>query len=91
LYPTTAARVVGKGLPASAGAAVGKVVFTAQDAVLFQAKGEACILVQQDIGFDDLAGLQVLHCTALYCAVLRCTRSLSLFLLFLFLYGWFHC
>ena len=43
-----AAKVVGKGLPASPGAACGKVYFTAEDAVKAKSKGEKVVLVRHE-------------------------------------------
>jgi pyruvate,orthophosphate dikinase len=40
------ARLLGKGLPASPGAAVGKIVFNAEEAYLWNEKGEKVILVR---------------------------------------------
>jgi len=40
--------VVAKGLPASPGAAVGKVAFTADEAEAMHSAGEKCILVRDD-------------------------------------------
>ncbi len=46
------------GLPASPGAAVGGVVFTAADAVARKEKGEAVILVRSETTPDDIHGMQ---------------------------------
>jgi pyruvate,orthophosphate dikinase len=46
-----------KGLPASPGAAVGKVVFDAETAIAFARKGEAVILVRSETSPDDVAGM----------------------------------
>ena len=46
------------GLPASPGAAVGKIVFTADDAVTRKEKGEALILVRSETTPDDIHGMQ---------------------------------
>ena len=46
------------GLPASPGAAVGKVVFTADDAVTEAEKGEAVILVRAETTPDDIHGME---------------------------------
>lgn len=45
------------GLPASPGAAVGKIVFSADDAVERAAKGEAVILVRNETTPDDIHGM----------------------------------
>ncbi len=46
-------------LPASPGAAVGKIVFTADHAVEESAKGEAVILVRSETTPDDIHGMEV--------------------------------
>jgi pyruvate,orthophosphate dikinase len=47
-----------KGLPAGPGAAVGKVVFTAEDAVAWQRKGEKVILVSEETNPEDVEGMR---------------------------------
>ena len=47
-----------KGLPAGPGAAVGKVVFTAEDAVAWQRKGERVILVREETNPEDVEGMR---------------------------------
>ena len=54
-----AANVVGKGLAASPGAACGKVVFTADDAVAWKEKGEKVVLVRLETSPEDIEGMQV--------------------------------
>ena len=51
--------VVAKGLPASPGAATGKVVFTAEDAEAWAKKGEAVILVRIETSPEDIGGMNV--------------------------------
>ncbi len=51
------ANVCAKGLPASPGAATGKIVFFADDAEKEAAKGEAVILVRIETSPEDLAGM----------------------------------
>ncbi|MFY9153558.1 MAG: pyruvate, phosphate dikinase [Prolixibacteraceae bacterium] len=51
------AKVISKGLPASPGAATGKVVFTASDAEEWAAKGEKVILVRRETSPEDLKGM----------------------------------
>ena len=46
-----------KGLPASPGAAVGKIVFTAEEAEAAHARGEACILVRDETSPEDVGGM----------------------------------
>jgi pyruvate,orthophosphate dikinase len=48
---------IAKGLPASPGAAVGKVVFTAMDAEKAAAKGEDVILVRAETSPEDIGGM----------------------------------
>jgi len=52
-----AAKVVGKALPASPGAACGKIVFTAEDAVAEGKKGEKVILVRLETSPEDIEGM----------------------------------
>lgn len=48
-----------KGLPAGPGAAVGKVVFSAEDAVKWHRKGEKVILVREETNPEDVEGMRV--------------------------------
>ncbi|MBT4136082.1 pyruvate, phosphate dikinase [archaeon] len=50
-------KVVARGLPASPGAAVGKVVFNAEDAKVLAGKGEKCILVRIETSPEDIEGM----------------------------------
>src|SRR5262249_9781854 len=50
-------KVIAKGLPASPGAAVGIVVFTAEEAVAGGEKGEKVILVRPETSPDDVGGM----------------------------------
>ena len=52
-----AATVIGKALPASPGAACGKIVFTAEDAVTEGKKGEKVILVRLETSPEDIEGM----------------------------------
>lgn len=52
-----AAEVLAKGLPASPGAATGRIYFTAADAENAVANGEKAILVRQETSPEDLAGM----------------------------------
>ncbi len=47
-----------KGLPAGPGAAVGKIVFTAEDAVIWQRKGEKVLLVREETNPEDVEGMR---------------------------------
>lgn len=51
------AKVVAKGLPASPGAATGRIVFFADDAEEWKEKGEDVILVRLETSPEDLAGM----------------------------------
>lgn len=51
------AKVLSKGLPASPGAATGKIVFSAEDAEIESAKGEKVILVRRETSPEDLKGM----------------------------------
>ena len=53
-----AASPIGKALPASPGAACGKVVFTADDAVEWAAKGEKVVLVRLETSPEDITGMK---------------------------------
>ena len=50
-------RVKAKGLPAGPGAATGRVVFNAQDAVAWAARGEKVLLVRDFTSPDDIRGM----------------------------------
>ncbi len=47
-----------KGLPAGPGAAVGKIVFTAEDAVAWNRKGNKVILVREETNPEDVEGMR---------------------------------
>ena len=53
-----AATPIGRGLGASPGAACGKVVFTADDAVEWAAKGEKVVLVRLETSPEDITGMK---------------------------------
>jgi len=55
--PKAAVEVIGKGLPASPGAAVGKVVFSAEDAENWAARGEKVVLVRTETSPEDIGGM----------------------------------
>ena len=55
------ARVIAKGLPASPGAAVGKVVFSPEAAESAFAKGENCILVRDETSPEDVSGMIIAY------------------------------
>ena len=54
-----AAKALGSALPASPGAAAGKVYFTADDAVVAHEKGERIILVRMETSPDDIMGMEI--------------------------------
>ena len=53
-----AATPIGKGLGASPGAACGKIVFTAEDAEAWKARGEKVILVRLETSPEDITGMK---------------------------------
>ena len=53
-----AAEPIGKGLGASPGAAAGKIVFTAEDAVEWAGKGEKVVLVRLETSPEDITGMK---------------------------------
>ncbi len=55
--PNARLEVIAKGLPASPGAAVGKVVFTAEAAEEMAEKGEKTILVRTETSPEDIGGM----------------------------------
>ncbi len=52
-----AAKPIAKGLPASPGAASGRIVFFSEDAEAWKARGETVILVRLETSPEDLAGM----------------------------------
>ncbi len=57
LDPSAKTTVLARGLPASPGAASGKVVFSAEEAEAFAARGEAVILVRIETSPEDIHGM----------------------------------
>jgi len=55
--PKAKVQVIAKGLPASPGAAYGKVIFTADEAEELEKKGERVILVRTETAPDDIHGM----------------------------------
>jgi pyruvate,orthophosphate dikinase len=55
--PSAEKKVIGKGLPASPGAATGKIVFNADDADEWTKRGEKVILVRIETSPEDLKGM----------------------------------
>ena len=52
------ADVIAKGLPAGPGGAVGQIVFTAEDAVEWNAQGKKVILVREETNPEDVEGMR---------------------------------
>ncbi|KAG0607867.1 hypothetical protein M758_8G061300 [Ceratodon purpureus] len=50
-------KVIATGLPASPGAAVGQLVFSAEDAEAWNAQGKPCILVRNETSPEDVGGM----------------------------------
>jgi pyruvate,orthophosphate dikinase len=59
LDPKAERKTVSRGLPASPGAASGKVVFTAEDAESWAQRGEKVILVRVETSPEDIGGMHV--------------------------------
>lgn len=57
LDPKAEKNIIAKGLPASPGAACGKVVFTADDAAEWADKGEKVVLVRKETSPEDIHGM----------------------------------
>jgi pyruvate,orthophosphate dikinase len=57
--PQAPVAVLGKGLPASPGAAQGSIVFSAEEAVTAHQKGQKVILVRRETSPEDIAGMNV--------------------------------
>ena len=57
--PKAKVEVIAKGLPASPGAGIGKVVFTTEAAQEMASKGEKVILVRQETSPEDIAGMNM--------------------------------
>src|SRR5690606_21722241 len=55
--PSAKKKKIAKGINASPGAALGKAVFTAEDAVAAKARGEKTILVRLETSPEDVAGM----------------------------------
>ena len=51
-------KVIGKGLPASPGAACGKIVFSADDAKAWKSRGEKVVLVRLETSPEDIEGMK---------------------------------
>jgi pyruvate,orthophosphate dikinase len=59
LDPNAERRVLSRGLPASPGAASGKVVFTAEEAEAWAGRGEKVVLVRVETSPEDIGGMHV--------------------------------
>jgi pyruvate,orthophosphate dikinase len=55
--PRTHRDVIGRGIPASPGAATGRIVFSASEAQAYDARGEACVLVRRETSPEDIRGM----------------------------------
>lgn len=55
--PEGARDVIARGMAASPGAAVGRIVFSAQGAETLAARGESCILVRRETAPEDIRGM----------------------------------
>lgn len=53
-----ASEVIAKGLPAGPGGSVGQIVFTAEDAVAWQAQNKKVILVREETNPEDVEGMR---------------------------------
>ena len=53
--------VIGKALPASPGAACGKIVFSAEDAKAWKERGEKVVLVRLETSPEDIEGMKASH------------------------------
>lgn len=82
--PKVAERLLGEGLPASAGAAIGQMEFTVEGAKQCAQRGQKCILVRAQTSADDIEGLKVSLrdrdgcCPLSLTDTLRCTLPLVL-------------
>ncbi|MBT3559158.1 MAG: pyruvate, phosphate dikinase [Rhodospirillales bacterium] len=59
LDPDAPRDVIGRGLPASPGAATGKIVFSSKDAEIWTGNGESVILVRTETSPEDISGMHV--------------------------------
>ncbi|MCW8915004.1 MAG: pyruvate, phosphate dikinase [Magnetovibrio sp.] len=59
LDPSAPRDILGRGLPASPGAAFGKLVFTAADAEVWSEKGEDVVLARVETSPEDIGGMYV--------------------------------
>ena len=59
LDPDAERNIIGHGLPSSPGAAAGKIVFTADEAEAWTARGEDVILVRMETSPEDIHGMHV--------------------------------
>lgn len=55
--PSASVEVLAKGLPASPGAAVGRLVFTADEAEAWKERGETVILLREETSPEDIGGM----------------------------------
>ena len=57
LDPKAVKDIIGRGLPASPGAASGEIVFSSEDAISFKERGRSTILVRQETSPEDISGM----------------------------------
>ncbi len=57
LDPSSPRKIIGRGLPASPGAASGSVVFSSEEAVRLSSEGKNVILVRQETSPEDISGM----------------------------------
>ena len=55
--PDYSSKIVASGLPASPGAAVGRIVFSSKEAKEYKSQGKPCILVREETSADDIGGM----------------------------------
>jgi pyruvate,orthophosphate dikinase len=57
LDPKATKKIIGRGLPASPGAASGEIVFSSEDAILLAEQGKNVLLVRQETSPEDISGM----------------------------------
>jgi pyruvate,orthophosphate dikinase len=57
LDPKATKKIIGRGLPASPGAASGEIVFSSEDAILLAEEGKNVLLVRQETSPEDISGM----------------------------------
>lgn len=59
--PLVAAKMIGRGNKASAGAIVGHAAFTCAEAETFSQQQKPCILIRRETSADDISGMNVIE------------------------------